>query len=249
MSDHIHGPGCGHPTRSPDSPDPCPDCERIGAPCAEHLLNHPVDGALLEQSIRATGKPGLKSDGWTIADHYNRNFAPRSSDSPDPQDLLDKMIVRRDVPDGEVRFVSEAECITVRSPDSPDPGHGLLHCHRCGKCICPLHEAIADDTWTEARRLCASCFDGPPRSPDSVRTPDFDVSSERIRHYMAIWDRLAQGDRDTLKEHYPDDAKQIGYYDGYATAARDVLSFLDRGRFAPDDAALHPASPPQEGEK
>ena len=69
---------------APDAPaPPCPECERIGAPCVDHLLNTPIDGALLEQSIRATGKPGLKSDGWTIADHYNRNYAA----APAPQAL------------------------------------------------------------------------------------------------------------------------------------------------------------------
>jgi hypothetical protein len=155
----------------------------------------------------------------------------RSPDSPDPQDLLDKMIVRRDVPDGEVRFVSEAECITVRSPDSPDPGHGLLHCHRCGKCICPLHEAIADDTWTEARRLCASCFDGPPRSPDSVRTPDLDVlraALEQIDSACTVFLTMAA-------KYHPDG--------GPAPAWLDFI----RERQAEARAALHPASPPQKG--
>ena len=58
----------------------CADCERIGAPCAEHLLNEPIDGALLEQSIRATSRPGLISDGYTIADHYNRTLRERGTD-------------------------------------------------------------------------------------------------------------------------------------------------------------------------
>jgi hypothetical protein len=65
----------------------CADCERIGAPCRQHLLNEPVDGALLEQSIRATSRPGLVSDGWTIADHYNRaRLAGGSVASPEPNE-------------------------------------------------------------------------------------------------------------------------------------------------------------------
>jgi hypothetical protein len=108
----------------------------------------------------------------------------------------------------------------TRSPDSPDPGHGLLHCHRCGKCICPLHEAIADDTWTEARRLCASCFSGPPRSPDSVRTPDLDV--ERLGLAIA--------------KHWHDHPSS-GY--SYGHCASEVAAEYARL------AALHPASPPQ----
>jgi hypothetical protein len=113
----------------------------------------------------------------------------------------------------------------TRSPDSPDPGHGLLHCHRCGKCICPLHEAIADDTWTEARRLCASCFDGPPRSPDSVRTPDFDVREAAAGLLRAL-------------DSY--EASWMTSRSGYGEVSE---------RKAELRAALHPASPPQEGEK
>lgn len=33
----------------------------------------------------------------------------------------------------------------------------LTHCHRCGACICHEHEAIADDTWDEPRRICGPC--------------------------------------------------------------------------------------------
>lgn len=53
-----------------------------------------------------------------------------------------------------------------------------------------------------------------------------------LRAFMEYWDQLARGDRDVLKEHFPNDEHQIGYYAGYATAARDVLSYLKQGRFA-----------------
>lgn len=58
----------------------CPDCGCTNE-TVPPLMNTPIDGGLLEQSIRATGSPGL-SDGWTIADYYNRTLsegaAPRA---------------------------------------------------------------------------------------------------------------------------------------------------------------------------
>ena len=73
----------------------CSECERIGAPCADHLLNEPIDEALLEQSIRATGKPGLKSDGWTIADHYNRAARAASQERPQPDAIIERIAAIR----------------------------------------------------------------------------------------------------------------------------------------------------------
>jgi hypothetical protein len=151
----------------------------------------------------------------------------RSSDSPDPQDLLDKMIVRRDVPDGEVRFVSEAECITVRSPDSPDPTVRQL--------AVEIANLAHKGWWTpdnaeflftaiEERAKDIIEAEPPPRSPDSVRTPDPDVLRDRIE---ALCD-LAEGDKHQHLDG-PDCVPAVSVHDLRA--------------------ALHPASPPQEGEK
>lgn len=68
---------------------------------------------------------------------------------------------------------------------------------------------------------------------DSPRTLD----GALLKAFMEIWDRLAQGDRDNLAKASDlfDDAatqqREVGYYDGYATAARDVISYLRQGRF------------------
>jgi hypothetical protein len=261
-----------HPTRSPDSPT-C-DMDDGGKPCGQH---YGENGCSIH--ARASQHRGHRivvnghDNRWCHDCDQWVDFDParptRSPDSPDPWPHHIHVVAR--IGDMEPQDCPEyPRCLAPRSPDSvrtirkvlpPDRVKQRDDPHFLDKIAMP-----SDSVRTPREAWIAGYYTGRADreerrgvvdvgkladlyAPDSVRTPDLDVSSERIRHYMAIWDRLAQGDRDTLKEHYPDDAKQIGYYDGYATAARDVLSFLDRGRFALDDASLHPASPPQEGQE
>jgi hypothetical protein len=136
----------------------------------------------------------------------------------------------------------------TRSPDSPDhPDHPLLHCHRCGRCVCPLHEAIADDTWTDARRLCASCFDGTtPRSSDSVRTPDTDSPGAPNLETTGATNPSTVRLQDSVRT--PDlDAERLRIE--FESRFDDQWPEWMDAAWHESVAALHPASPPQEGEK
>lgn len=64
------------------------------------------------------------------------------------------------------------------------------------------------------------------------------LDPELLRSYMDVWVLLATQDRDNLKEYFPESVDLIGHYDGYAQAARDVLMFLEEGRF---DVGAKPA--------
>jgi hypothetical protein len=117
----------------------------------------------------------------------------------------------------------------TRSPDSPDhptdheprpvrpPVATNAFCARCGYFPLPL-EGAHPIPWDWPKL-------DPPRSPDSVRTPDLDV--ERLREAMR---RHAEREGMHACSHY---------VEGYNCPPEIAAEY----------AALHPASPPQEGEK
>jgi hypothetical protein len=121
----------------------------------------------------------------------------------------------------------------TRSPDSPTVG-----CYRCGRTNVPLlvdphgvvYCAAIIDCEKAERRLS-------PRSSDSVRTPDLDVERLIAALYKECDDLRDLYARANMEE--PEHvAARIG---GIKYAIGKIKDHAG--------AALHPASPPQEGEK
>jgi hypothetical protein len=219
-----------HPTRSPDSPDPLWD-DIYGEDGTARLL---------------PGPPEVMSE----ADRRIASELPRSPDSPDPtpeqQRVMDMMQALE--PGRQFPFAPAQEwCLSVlsripsRSPDSPDPSRdtnggryrgirwwGVQHeCDGEDRVYPTLHWADEPEKGAGPREAfeCDVCGDRYTfievrRSSDSVRTLDV----ERLGLAIA--------------KHWHDHPTS-GYSFGHC--ASEVAAEYARL------AALHPASPPQEG--
>jgi hypothetical protein len=119
----------------------------------------------------------------------------------------------------------------TRSPDSPDHQHGERGTRN--DVYCAVHGWVGNIHWVSRNHdQHAPLFaPQPPRSPDSVRTPDPDVlraALEQINSACTVFLTMAA-------KYHPDG--------GPAPAWLDFI----RERQAEARAALHPASPPQKG--
>jgi hypothetical protein len=127
-----------------------------------------------------------------------------------------------------------------RSPDSPDPrGNAAIEAiGRIQRAIHMKDREASDGTLVtaavivqEAREAIRDFHNAPPRSSDSVRTPDLDVLREALQQIESACTVFL-----TMAAKYHPDG-------GPAPAWLDFI----RERQAEARAALHPASPPQKG--
>jgi hypothetical protein len=148
-----------------------------------------------------------KIGGTSVADHPTR-----SPDSPDPQTFHDP-----DTDPDPMRY----------EPTDDDLARIVAFSGHIGAHIVPndSDREMAKRVHYALDRLEMRLTNAPPRSPDSVRTPDLDV--ERLREAMR---RHAEREGMHACSHY---------VEGYNCPPEIAAEY----------AALHPASPPQEGEK
>jgi hypothetical protein len=124
MSDHIHGPGCGHPTRSPDSPDlPIPSdlAERWGM-CADCMHSPGAHGGI---QLRTPGKPchvtGCSCSGYREYVQPPRSLdsvrTPRHSTIPQHTAIYADLDTIIQAAERATNLLHDAESDSVRTPD------------------------------------------------------------------------------------------------------------------------------------
>jgi hypothetical protein len=166
-------------------------------------------------------------DNWRCdetCDHPTRSpYSPDPTTATGQRELVAQWMIRHGYSTGHgdtlTDLLEELATQLPRSPDSPDPLWDDIYGEDGTARLLPGPPEVM----SEADRRIASIA---PRSSDSVRTPDLDALRKALERFLGTsYPNNGDGRADRLVWHVPETA------------------------FGPLRAALHPASPPQEGEK